>query len=354
MISRLRPMVGGLALALFAGVLSTASLGHAASADVIPVAFSVRNTNSSLVPCPSDGARYVARGHLVAPQGALAQPGPHAVTLYLHGLALGEFFWRFTAVPGYDYATEMAGLGHISVVIDRLGYDSSGKPQGTQICAGSEADIAHQIVRRLRNGTYQVASPPAPRFDRVALAGHSYGSLVSQVEAYSYRDIDALVVMAWADTGFTPFGLTTLVQTGLVCAQGGQRSEGTSGPTGYAYLGQRPADFRKAMFASATPSVVAAATALRNRDPCGDTAAPHAIVEDLLLIPTITVPVLLVYGEKDALFTVQGGERQRLLYAGSSDVTFVSLPNTGHALTLEQTAPLLRAEVSNWLGARGF
>src|SRR4051812_29952971 len=98
----------------------------AAARDVAatPVAFKVTNVNRSDVPCSADGASYVVRGSLVAPRGPL----PRSVTLYLHGLSYGEFFFRFAAVPGYDAAVELAREGHASVVVDRLGYRSSKGP----------------------------------------------------------------------------------------------------------------------------------------------------------------------------------------------------------------------------------
>ena len=47
----------------------------------------------------------------------------------------------------------MARLGHVSVSIDRLGYDDSGHPQGHLTCIGSSADVTHQLVQHLRAGT---------------------------------------------------------------------------------------------------------------------------------------------------------------------------------------------------------
>jgi hypothetical protein len=89
------------------------------------------------------------------------------VTLYLHVLGLGEFFWRFQDVPGYDYAAALARAGQSSVVIDRLGYDSSDKPPGKDICLGSQADIAHQMVTALRGATTSsAAASPRPALPR--------------------------------------------------------------------------------------------------------------------------------------------------------------------------------------------
>ena len=69
------------------------------------------------------------------------------VTLYLHGLGLGEWLWNFQPVKSYNFVAGMARAGHVSVTIDRLGYGASDKPpDGKSVCIGSQADVAHQIV----------------------------------------------------------------------------------------------------------------------------------------------------------------------------------------------------------------
>jgi len=73
--------------------------------------------------------------------------GPRALTLYVHGFNFGGVStFDFRAFPAYDYAAKMAGLGQTSLVIDRLGYDSSGLPPGPRTCVGSAADVLHQIM----------------------------------------------------------------------------------------------------------------------------------------------------------------------------------------------------------------
>jgi len=42
------------------------------------------------------------------------------------------------------------------------------------------------------------------------------------------------------------------------------------------------------------------------------------------------------------------------LLTGSSDVTAVDIPASGHALTLQKSAGLFSAQVSNWLMQKGF
>ena len=109
-------------------------------------------------------------------------------------------------MPAYDHATQMAKLGHASLTLDELGYGASGRPpDGNQTCQGAEADVTHQIVQDLRRGAYTMGTGAGVSFAKVVLAGHDVGAGVEQAEAYSYRDVDALVVMTFADQGFTPW-----------------------------------------------------------------------------------------------------------------------------------------------------
>ena len=316
-----------------------------------PVVFSVRNINRTPVSCSTDGAAYQIRGFIVGPTSSLARSS-RAATLYLHGLGFGVFFWDFSAVPGYDFAAAMAASGHVSVIIDRLGYGASDHPIGTQSCIGGQADIAHQIVQQLRTGTYSTTQGKPISFARIALVGHSAGGAIAQVESYSFRDVNALGVLSWADQGSSTLATTDFLQAGSVCMNGGETSHGAPG---YAPFGQTAADFDAAMFFDADPAVVAATNQLRNLDPCGDdNSIVAAINEDHLMVPTITVPVLLVLGANDALFPPPAGTEQEAQFLGSSDVSLIQLPNTGHALTLERSAPTFTADISRWLAARGF
>lgn len=316
-----------------------------ASATIVDeaVTFHVKNVNRSQVPCLADGASYDVAGRLVGPQ-----PLGRSATLYLHGLGFGQWFWRFGAVAGYDYALEMAKLGHTSVVIDRIGYGGSGRPNGFQSCVGAQADVAHQVAQALRSGSgYDVAGGAPVAFQRVALGGHSAGGEIAQIEAYSFADVDALVVMAWADQGTSNLALENFAATGVACLTGGFQD-------GYASFGQRDADFRALMFHDAEAAVENAATAMRSRDPCGDDGSiTNGIVLDQLRfrLGAAPAPTLVVCGDSDAIFPPPACDEQAALIGADQKIV---LPGTGHALTLEKTAPALRAGVSAWLNAHGF
>jgi len=125
---RLPSLLATIALAFV--LAEPAGAAHADATDVtsVPVAFQVTDTNGSAVPCFSDGATYTIRGHLTGPQSAFASGQAPAVTMYLFGEDAGEWNWHLTSIPEYDYATEMAKLGLVSLTVDELGYGASGHP----------------------------------------------------------------------------------------------------------------------------------------------------------------------------------------------------------------------------------
>lgn len=323
----------------------------------VPVSFSVENVNGSALSCSSDKKPYTISGDLVGPARLLESTDPtQLVTLYLHEFSFGRFFWEFGAVPGWDFVGGLAEAGHVSLVVDRLGYDASGHPPGGDTCLGAQADVVAQLVQKLRSGSYARADgrqPPA--FARVVLAGHSVGAGVAELAAHSFPDLElaGLIVFGWADSDYSARSIEQSMKQGADCIPGGEPAE-TDGPSGYAYFGATEADFRQNVFHSAPPEVVAAATAMRNRDPCGDNAtlARIAVVNSLNL-GKISVPVLLVFGQNDAIFQSGAAENQAERFSGSAQVKLVTIPNAGHALTLEAPAPEVRSLAAGWLGDRG-
>jgi pimeloyl-ACP methyl ester carboxylesterase len=353
--TRLLVTLGLAALGLFAPVPAPATGDQGGIVD-IPVIFDVVNRNRSELLCPSDGLPYQIRGRLEAPRSVLVGKGPQSVTLYLHSPVLAaQTEWRFDAVPGYDYAREQAKAGHATVTIDRLGYGDSGLPQGDAVCAGSQADVAHQVVQQLRQGNYGSPERPPVDFERVALAGFSGGGLMAEVEAYSFGGIDALIVIGWAETGHDPRFLAQAGEDAAPCATGGEHKydDGT-GPPGYAYIFKDETAFTRWFFTDIEPAVFAAARRAHERDPCGDLeSGVPAIPVDSLHLSEITVPVLLVYGADDAVYPFPAPDLQRDRFTGSDDVTLLRPPG-GHIVMLERTASVFRTGVSDWLRHRGF
>jgi pimeloyl-ACP methyl ester carboxylesterase len=324
----------------------------------IPVAFGVSNTNGSALPCRPDDLTYTIAGEIVGPSALLTQPRHDLVaTLYLHELSFGKFFWTFGGVPGYDYTDALARAGHVSVVVDRLGYDASGRPPGNDTCFGAQADIASQIVRQLKSGTYAAPGGSVPlAFGRIVLAGHSVGGGIAELAAESFPQIgiDGLILFAWADRDFSQRTIEQGANEGADCAGGGQPAD-AGGPPNYAYFGRTEADFQQNVFADTDPRVVAAVTRLRNRDPCGDVATLVQLsAVNASGAGKITVPVLLLFGDADANFQAKAADDQAAAFTASPGVTVRHFAGAGHALTLELAAPAVRAAAASWLGMHGF
>jgi pimeloyl-ACP methyl ester carboxylesterase len=240
----------------------------------------------------------------------------------------------------------MAAGGHTSVVIDRLGYDGSDHPPGLSTCLGAQADMARQVVAQLRERGFR----------RVVLAGHSVGAVAAEVAAHQFDDlgIDALVVFALANRGYTRPALQESFVQGAVCTAGGEESE-PGGPGGYAFYGQTPETWRPLVFHSAAPAVADAATAKRNRDPCGDVASlTPATALNNARQSEIAVPVLLLWGGRDAVYEPGTAEEEASAFSGSDDVTLRTFADAGHALLLEREAPDVTATLDAWLTRRGL
>jgi pimeloyl-ACP methyl ester carboxylesterase len=339
---------GLLALGLFAAGLPTAwaeTPPQGLPTESIPATFRVVNTNTSKVPCQSDGISYDVVGRLTGPRSVLEKGPMTAATLYLHGDGVDESLWNYQRVPGYDYTTELARQGQISVTITRLGYKGSGKPDGNKICLGSEADVAHQIVGQLRSGKYELHRPddhsriaPGMPIQRIALAGHSAAGFVAMAEAYSYKDLDGLLVVASGEF-VSPRVPAVVSEQQVRCA---------SSTDGYALIEGTDAQAAKDFFHDADPEVIADTVAHRPRDSCGGLLnSPLNVTADAALLRTIRIPVLVVAGEQDAFFP--DPESQGKLFSGSPDVVVSRLPDTGHAITLGHSAPTFRALMAEWL-----
>jgi pimeloyl-ACP methyl ester carboxylesterase len=185
----------------------------------LPVAFQVANTNTSAVACPSDGATYTIRGHISGPRAALAHRRANTIAVYLYGMEGGEWNWDFKPIRAYDYPAKIAREGHVSLTLDELGYGAGDHPgSGEETCQGAYADIAHQIIERLRKGEDMLGSEPGIAFSKVVLVGHDVGGQVAEIEAYSYFDIDGLILVTRSARG----GVASVTLTS--CAAGSWRT----------------------------------------------------------------------------------------------------------------------------------
>jgi pimeloyl-ACP methyl ester carboxylesterase len=344
--------------------IASPSLAHARPPDPAPgviereVAFTVTNSNDSGFPCPGDDATYQVRGLLVGPTSAFESGRPQTVSIYLHGFSFGgKFLWSFKPVPGYDLPVEFAKRGHVSLSIDRLGYDDSGHPHGHLNCIGSSADVTHQIVQSLRKGTYEMDDGRPIDVSTVVLVGHDIGGAVAEVEAYSYDDIDGLVVWGWADQGSSQWVLDHLPERSAFCARGGEQAETTDPGGGYFHWPPTEQEVREGVGQRMEPDVLEKSVAMRNRNPCGDLLSAVTVSnyhENSGRLGAIDVPVLLIYSDDDLIFTPEGAEQQQAHFTGTDDLTWVMLEDAGHFPMLERRASDHRQVLLDWLNEHSF
>jgi pimeloyl-ACP methyl ester carboxylesterase len=343
------------------GLLLGAGAARAAAQSTveIPVAFQVKNTDTSQSPCDSglpNGATYTIRGHISGPQAALASGMASRITVYLFGYEAGEWNWDLKGVPGYDYAAEMAKQGQVSLTLDELGYGTSGHPaNGNETCQGAEADIAHQIIQKLRGGGYTPEGAPGIKFSTVVLAGHDIGGEVAEIEAYSFHDIDGLMLVSWADQGFTKY---IIKRAAVVASQ-------TCGESASGYVHFiSDQEFRTLFTYNMEPRVIKAVDALRSPNPCGIIrSSPPSVPIDKTHLAQITVPVLIVFGDNDeVVYERKGEEEQQGDFSGSRDKSTEFIPEAGHLVMFAKTGPLydstgfdstgFDSTMSKWLTSR--
>jgi pimeloyl-ACP methyl ester carboxylesterase len=314
-------------VSISAGSSTPAGASHAPIAEV-PVTFSVTNSNRTAVPCSSDGKAYTVKGHIVAPAAALDSPS--SATLYLHAVTWGEYYWRLKNPAGYDYASQQAENGNVSVTIDRLGYGESGHPDGRGTCFGSEADVAHQIVEQLKGGKYTAEGHDPVSFKKIFIAGASVGGLTSNIEAFTFKDVAGIINFGWGDYEVSPYAFEEYNKARGRCLQGGDAE--TPGYTPFAK------DTQGKFYYNTAEESVRAAVPKSHADPCGQLESiPPAIGTDMMHMGEISVPVLVIFGTGDAIFGPPAAQHTKDRYKGSKSVTLYQPEGASHYPLVEKT-----------------
>ena len=287
-----------------------------------PIAFTVTNP-------VTPGATYTIRGTMTKPACATT------VILAMHGLSYGQWAWDFPLQPAtYSTADALAARGYAFVAVDELGYGSSDKPNGYTVTVESLADIANQIALQLR----------ASGFTRVVYLGHSAGSEIVELAAGLYGGADAVIATGyehaidgvsqeWLLREWIPGDVPRALQSDYEEFEQGYRAQDMYN------------------LAVADPAIVARDNELANLTPSGEiltiSEQPSRYV-----MGRITAPVLLVLGEKDALFPSSAGATELALFEGSTDKALYVAPDAGHVIALHPNAPQTNAVIGDWLGTR--
>lgn len=305
------------------------------------VEFDLANTNNSLVACLPlpDGREYPVQGRLVGPRSVISgRAAVVTINVLVHDAGTGGWFFHLRGNPTYDYATQLARRGHTSLVLDRLGYDSSRLGNGDATCLGAQVHMLHQVVQHLFGGRYDYLGArsqerPTPA-SHVVLQGHGTGATLVQLEAARFDDADGVVLMAPPTATASQLALD---------AAGAQQQSCTSAD--YAAYGRSAQEYRRLLFRTAPREVRAAAVRLRNPTPCGDVATlPGALASATLTEREVEKPVLLLQAGADA--RTSGGSAA---VTSAARITRKTVRGAGSALTLERSAPATQRIVARWL-----
>ncbi len=118
----------------------------------------------------------------------------------------GEDFSSSTFQGEYSWAYHAASQGYASLAIDNLGNGNSSRPDPiTVVQPAMQLAVIHTILGNIRAGSV----PSVPKYDKIVMASHSYGSVLAR-----------LVATVWPTSGADAYILTAAAGnlTGLVGA----------------------------------------------------------------------------------------------------------------------------------------
>lgn len=278
------------------------------------------------------------RGTLYLPSGA---SGCGGVQLLIHGFSYGSWVWDLPGRPNYSYARYAASKGYAVVAVDNLGYGRSDHPNGYTVTTEELGVVAHQLVSKLRTGSYQGTLHPA--FRRVILGGHSAGGEIARYEAGAFHDVDGLMVMSMGNNvtqesadAYEKYNVPASLQSDYV----------------YPFFGSQ--DRRLYFFYQqdlADPSVMAEDSSLENATPSGE-------IQTILTFPsravigTINVPVLLVFAQNDKIVPVSESQTEPARYSGAPSVSVMVIPKAGHTFPLHQNRQVSYRHLVEWLASQ--
>ncbi|AZM45808.1 hypothetical protein DMB38_08160 [Streptomyces sp. WAC 06738] len=280
---------------------------------------------------------------LVIPEG-----GADTVQVLLPGLTYDRRYWQ---VPGeYDYCDHMLRAGYAVLLLDRVGTGASSRPPATQLHADSHVETIHHVIQQLRSGT-----PAGHSFGKIVSVGHSYGAGIAIMEAAAHADIDALVVTGMLHT-------TSPLYDEVInfFHPGSQDPVLNDASLPQWYMTQRPG-LRARMLEHADgmdPELSAHNEKIKSTATIGEgESLPKTYLPEHSR--AVKVPVLLVVGEHDALFSsadvdfAATGEAvlafEADFYAAESELEAHVIPGAGHSLNVHRNATDSYAIVRDWV-----
>lgn len=284
----------------------------------------------------SDGNTYQIAGYLYH-AGPQVDP---VIQVAVHGATHYHLYWDVPPINGisYSYARYMARRGYTVLAIDQLGTGASSQPDGDFVNLDQTANALHQVLASLRTPH----NPTHHAFERIALVGHSNGSLTSVYATGTYHDADALVTTAWLHVPhplpFNPADIVALLTTPYIPATAFSK------------------EFRTAIFynvPTTDPDFIDF-----EQDHLGPAVQARAQFIDLFTAgldssitrsTSVTVPVLVQNGDFDALQPSAYMPDEPTYYPNAEQVTLGFLTDIGHNINGHRNHLQSWRGIDHWL-----
>lgn len=273
------------------------------------------------------------------------------IDVLTHGATYNHTYWDWKQQPEtYSYVGMALRDGRATLNYDRIGNGDSTRPASTEITMTSDAWVLHQLIVAVKFLGYK----------SIVSVSHSYGSGVALAEAStSYPDhakASALVL-----TGYLHQPSNPAVTAGNYPANQDPQFANAGLEDDSGYLTSRPG-VRGTSFHSPTsdPDVVTYDEAhkdLVSRTGLLSFLAARGVLAASNISNLVTVPVLVVNGQQDAIFcyqpTVFNCADEAAVTANEApfyqSIEVHTIPESGHDLTLHPSAPTSYAIISNWI-----
>jgi pimeloyl-ACP methyl ester carboxylesterase len=325
--ARLAGLLAAVALAVVGG---GAAVAPSAAAAPSPDCEAVR------IPVQIVGGAGDVAGTLCGPRDA------NVLQVLVHGYTYGQYYWDFPLEPEkYSYVRRASEAGLATLNIDRIGTGESFHPLSATLLYDNHASAVHQVIQAARRGDF------GHPFSKILYVGHSYGSITGYLEAGRYKDVDGLIATGSAHKLNEVTFATDVVANTIPAALDPKYSDDALDP---GYMTMRPGT-HKVFYntENADPAVITRDDELKGtgNDIELATAATYLVRAES---KEINVPVLTVLGDADTLFCSAGASdcssaealtAQETRYFGpDATVESVVIPEGGHAINTERTAPL--------------
>jgi pimeloyl-ACP methyl ester carboxylesterase len=285
--------------------------------------------------------------------GTLCKPGGRnakAVDILVHGATYNRSYWDFSKRYPYSYVRQAmhSKSGRATFNYDRLATGKSSRPASADVTMDADAYVLHQIIQWFKNKKH---------FSEINVVGHSFGSMIAVREAAYYNDADRLVL-----TG-SLFGTGPALINGEIVTHPANEDPMFAGKgydEGYRTTvpdGKDPFYYLPA----ANPSIIARDNA--TKDVISGTQFVQGQQQrmapaDSNLAKDVRVPVFLIAGQQDRLYcgvdldcTNMAAVRDlhAPYYPNVPKLDIVTIPDTGHNLTLHPSAGTSFKAIDHWL-----